>query len=81
MLSRRDLQSGKIALLEIVVKDILINGFLTAPNPVAAAEEYAERRKLLAPGFEAHPSFEIARQEIWNAFLDEVVAGVRNREI
>jgi hypothetical protein len=80
MLSRRELMYGKIAVLERVVKDILINGFMTAPNPTVAAEEYAEIRKTPAPGFGAHPDFEIARQELWNVFLDDVVGSVRGRQ-
>jgi len=80
MLSRKELMYGKIALLERVVKDILINGFLTAPNPTAAAEEYAVNRKTPPRGFAADPAFEIARQEVWNAFLDDVVGGVRSRQ-
>lgn len=77
----RELMYGKIAVLERVVKDILINGFLTAPNPAAAAEEYAEIRKAIAPGFSApDPAFEIARQELWNLFLDDVVSSVRSRQ-
>ena len=68
---------GKIALLERVITDMLINGFLTAPNPTAAAKEYAECRRTLPPGFEADPQFELARQEAWNVFLDDVVGGVR----
>ena len=77
MLSRKELMYGKIAMLESLVKDMLISGFLAAPNPGAAAEDYAERRKMLPQGFEVDPRFEIARQEVWNAFLDDVVVGVR----
>jgi hypothetical protein len=77
MLSRKELMYGKIAMLESIVKDMLIGGFLAAPNPDAAAEDYAERRKTLPQGFDVDPRFEIARQEVWNAFLDEVVVGVR----
>jgi hypothetical protein len=77
MLSRKELMYGKIAMLESVVKDMLIGGFLAAPNPDAAAEDYAEHRKMPPQGFDVDPRFEIARQEVWNAFLDEVVVGVR----
>jgi hypothetical protein len=77
MLSRKELMYGKIAMLESVVKDMLIAGFLGAPDPEAAAEDYAERRKMLPQGFEVDPRFEIARQEVWNVFLDDVVVGVR----
>jgi hypothetical protein len=77
MVSRRELMYGKIALLERVVKDILISGFLTSPNPTAAAKEYASSRRALPPDFDADPHFELARQEVWNVFLDDVVGGVR----
>jgi hypothetical protein len=77
MVSRRELMYGKIALLERVLKDVLINGFLTSSNPTAAAQEYAASRRALPPDFDADPQFELARQEIWNVFLDDVVGGVR----
>jgi hypothetical protein len=64
----------KVAILEAVVRDLLIAQFSGQPDPVSAARAYAELKT--APPSQPDPEMEHRRQEAWNAFLDPVVAAL-----
>jgi hypothetical protein len=64
----------KLAVLEAVVRDLLIAHFSEQPDPVVAARAYAELKA--APPDQSDAEMEHKRQEAWNALLDPVVAAL-----
>jgi hypothetical protein len=64
----------KLAILEAVVRDLLIAQFSGQPDSVSAARAYAELKT--APPSQPDPEMEHKRQEAWNAFLDPIVAAL-----
>jgi hypothetical protein len=72
--------AAKIALLESVVWDILVDRFNSTPNPVSTARQYAETKLPSRHGVKTAPDLEPIREAVWQEFFDSVIAGVRMSE-
>jgi len=72
--------TAKIALLESVVWDILVDRFNSTPNPVSTARQYAETKLPSRHGVKTAPDLEPTREAVWQEFFDSVIAGVRMSE-
>jgi len=72
--------AAKIALLESVVWDILVDRFNSTPNPVSTARQYAETKLPSRHGVKTAPDLEPTREAVWQEFFDSVIAGVRMSE-
>ena len=72
--------AAKIALLESVVWDILVDRFNSTLNPVSTARQYAETKLPSRQGVKTAPDLEPIREAVWQEFFDSVVAGVRMSE-
>jgi hypothetical protein len=72
--------AAKIALLESVVWDILVDRFNSTPNPVSTARQYAETKLPSRHGVKTAPDLEPIREAVWHEFFDSVIAGVRMSE-
>jgi len=72
--------SIKVAMLESLVQDLLIDRFNSNADPVGAAMQYAETKSQPRPGAKIDEDLELARQAIWHEFLDSVVAAVRKAQ-
>jgi hypothetical protein len=69
--------TAKIAMLEGLVRDILVDRFPTMDDPVRNAMRYAEAKMPLSKGAKVDPDLEPVRQAVLQEFLDSVVALVR----
>jgi hypothetical protein len=72
--------AAKIALLESVVWDILVDRFNSTPNPVSTARQYAETKLPSRHGVKTAPDLEPIREAVWQELFDSVIAGVRMSE-
>jgi hypothetical protein len=75
--------AAKVAMLEFVVRDLLIDRFNSVPDPIGNAMRYAETRWKIKPGVrfqDFENDLEPIRQAVWQEFLDSVVAGVRKMQ-
>lgn len=64
----------KVAVLEAVMRDLLVAHFNEKPDPFSDARAYAESK--IAPPANQDAEMEHKRQEAWNAFLDPVLAAL-----
>ena len=71
------MMAAKVAILEALLVDVLIDKFAAMPDGIAAAVAYAEVRK--RPAVRRDPVLDLAFEESFAALLDRVVAGVRLR--
>jgi hypothetical protein len=69
--------AAKIALLESVVWDILVDRFNSTPDPVTTARQYVETKLPSRHGVKTAPDLEPIREAVWQEFFDSVIAGVR----
>ena len=72
--------AAKIALLESVVWDILVDRFNSTANPVSTARQYAETKLPSRHGVKPAPDLEPPREAVWQEFFYSVIAGVRMSE-
>jgi hypothetical protein len=71
------LMSMKIAMLESLVAELLIDRLLGSADPIGEALAYAERRKTIRSV--GDPDADLIIEAVWTEFLDLVVGAVQKR--
>jgi hypothetical protein len=68
----------KVAILEQIAVELLMERFMRLPDPVAGAIAYAEeRRQSMAERSATGSEDALLVEEVWTEFLDRLVASVR----
>jgi hypothetical protein len=68
--------AARIAVLERVTQEILIERFMGMGDPVAAFRDYSDTRRTPPPS--AGPAGAAAIESAWKAYLDLVFAGLQS---